>query len=428
MMPDQLTMLVDKQNVSYQLTAARIFALIALCMVPVSTALTNIACGLFALLLLLAPEFWRNLPLLVRQPAAASALLLFVALAASVTYTVASHNQAWAWVAKYDKLLLLPFAVIAFKDSGWGTIVRWSWFLTLCVILLLSITNYFGVTAIGPAHAAGIARAWVFKNHIAAGLFDALLFYQAVDFVFAARRKQARLIFAVIAVLTLVNVLVMLQGRTGQIVTILFVLITALRIARHKHAEPPLHTALYVGGVFMIAGLLVAVAAMMHGDRLVQVCSEVQAYRQSDAATSTGLRLEWYRKSLELIRKRPLIGYGAAGLATEFAKMTAGKAKVAGQLTANPHNEYLLMMVQLGLLGALLFVNLLIQIGRSAITLDARSKHLLLGWTSAFAIGCLANSLLLDFAEGHLLVLLSGILLGCGYREQADVKPVTHAA
>jgi O-antigen ligase len=49
-------------NVSHRLTASRIFAVVALCLVPVSTALTNVACGLFVVALLSAPEFWRNLP------------------------------------------------------------------------------------------------------------------------------------------------------------------------------------------------------------------------------------------------------------------------------------------------------------------------------------------------------------------------------
>jgi O-antigen ligase len=414
------------QNASHRLTAARVFAVTALCMVPVSTAFTNIACALFALALLSAPEFWRNLPSLLRHGAAASALLLLAALMASVAYTVAPHQEAWSWIGKYAKLLLLPLAVVAFKDSKWDGIVRWSWFVTLCVILLLSTTNYLGLTAIGPAHASALplSRAWVFKNHIAAGLFGALLFHQAVDLALTTRNVRARVLFAAIAALALVNVFVMLQGRTGQIIALIFMLYTALRFAWRKHEESPMRAALYVCAVIAAAGMLVGVACTMKGGRLLEVATEVKEYRQTDAITSTGLRLEWYRKCFELIRARPVIGYGAGGLGVEFAKLSAGKTEAEGQLTQNPHNEYLLMAVQLGAIGVALFLNLLVQIGRGAAALDARSKQLLLGWLAAFAISCLANSLLLDFAEGHLLVLLAGILLGCGYRAPSPVKAV----
>nr|WP_323121716.1 O-antigen ligase family protein [Burkholderia alba] len=390
-------------------------------MVPVSTALTNVFCALFAVALLSAPEFWRNLSSLIRHRSSLAALLLIGALALSVSYTVMIPKSiAWEWVAKYDKVLLLPFAVIAFKDSNpnWSAIARWSWFATLCVILLLSTTNYLGLTAIGPAHKIELplSRAWVFKNHIAAGMFGALLFYQAADLMLAARTNAARLCFAAIGALALLNVFVMLQGRTGQLIAIALALVVALRFILVQRKQAPVRAALTAGVLVAGVAALVIVACTMHGGRLMKVTTEVRQYQQTDAVTSTGLRLEWYRKGLDLYAQRPVLGYGAGGLQFEFAKLTEGRTKAEGQATSNPHNEYLLMAVQLGTVGVLLFVNLLVQILRDSRSLDARSRHLLLAWLAIFAIGSLANSLLLDFAEGHLLVLLAGILLGCGYR------------
>ncbi|CAI8691973.1 O-antigen ligase family protein [Burkholderia pyrrocinia] len=404
-----------------RLTAARAFAVAALCMVPVSTALTNVFCGLFAAALVISPEFWRDLRSFVTDPASLAALLILAALTASVAYTVAPHNKAWNWVAKYDKLLLLPFAVLAFRHSNWAPIVRRCWFGTLCVILLLSTTNYLGLTAIGPAHATELplSRAWVFKNHIAAAMFGALLFYQAADLALAARTALSRAAYAGVAAWSLVNVFVMLQGRTGQIVALLLILVVAVRFVLLLRRQSALRAWLAAGALVLGGMALVAAACTVHNGRLVKVASEVQQYRQSDAATPTGLRLEWYRKGLELFRQHPVIGYGAGGLEFEFEKLTAGKTAAEGQLTSNPHNEYLLMAVQLGSLGLLLFVNLIVQIARGSRTLDPRSRHLLLAWLAIFAIGSLANSLLLDFAEGHLIVLLAGILLGCGASGEA---------
>ncbi|CAB3766827.1 polymerase [Burkholderia puraquae] len=404
-----------------RLTAARAFAVAALCMVPVSTALTNIFCALFAVALVISPEFWRNLRSFVTDPPSLAALLILAALAASVTYTVAPHDKAWNWVAKYDKLLLLPFAVLAFRQSNWAPIVQRCWFVTLCVILVLSTTNYLGLTAIGPAHATGLptSRAWVFKNHIAAGMFGALLFYQAADLALSARRALPRVAYAGVAVWSLVNVFVMLQGRTGQVIALLLILVVAVRFVLLLHKQSAL-CAWLAACVLALAGvaLVVAVGTMRNG-RLVEVASEVQQYHQSDAITSSGLRLEWYKKGLDLYRQRPVIGYGAGGLEVQFEKLAAGKTAAEGQLTSNPHNEYLLMAVQLGTLGLVLFVNLIAQIARGSRTLDPRSRHLLLGWLAIFTVGSLANSLLLDFAEGHLIVLLAGILLGCGERGEA---------
>lgn len=416
-------MLSFSSPASRQLTAARAFAVAALCMVPVSTALTNVFSALFALALVVSPEFWRNLRSFVTHPASLAALLILAALAASVAYTVAPHGKAWGWVAKYDKLLLIPFAVIAFRHSNWAPIVRRAWFATLCAILVLSTTNYLGLTSIGPAHATELplSRAWVFKNHIAAGMFGALLFYQAADLALTARSALARAAFAGVAMLSLVNVFVMLQGRTGQVIALLLILVVAVRFVLALRKRSTLRAGLAAGGLVLAAAALVVAACTMQGGRLLKVASEVREYRQSDAITSTGLRLEWYKKGLELYRAHPVIGYGAGGLEAEFTKLAQGKSAAEGQLTSNPHNEYLLMAVQLGAVGLLLFVNLLAQIARGSRTLDPRSRHLLLAWLAIFTIGSLANSLLLDFAEGHLLVLLAGILLGCG--ERGDAQP-----
>ncbi|VWB49633.1 polymerase [Burkholderia pseudomultivorans] len=414
-------MLSFSASATRRLTAARAFAVIALCMVPVSTALTNVFCALFAVALVISPEFWRDLRTFVTEPASLAALLILAALAVSVTYTVAPHDKAWNWVAKYDKLLLLPFAALAFRQSNWAPIVRRCWFGTLCAILLLSTTNYLGLTAIGPAHATELplSRAWVFKNHIAAGMFGALLFYQAADLALAARTALSRAAYAGVAAWALVNVFVMLQGRTGQVVALLLILVVAVRFVLLLRKQSALRAGLAAGALVLAGAALVVAACTVHGGRLVKVASEVQQYRQSDAATSTGLRLEWYKKGLELYRMRPAIGYGAGGLEFEFQKLAAGKTAAEGQLTSNPHNEYMLMAVQLGSLGVLLFVNLIVQIARGSRTLDPRSRQLLLGWLAIFTVGSLANSLLLDFAEGHLLVLLAGILLGCGGRDEA---------
>lgn len=408
---------------SRRLLTARTCAVAALCMVPVSTALTNVFCALFAISLITAPEFWGNLPSLVRHGASLAALLLLAILALSVTYSVAPHHDAWERVAKYDKLLLLPLAVIAFRQSGWAAIVRRSLFVTLCIILLLSTTNYLGLTAIGPAHGTilPLSRAWVFKNHIAAGMFGALLFYQAADLALAARTPRQRALFGAIAAWSLVNVFLMLQGRTGQVIAVLLVVVLIVRIVLAQRKRSPLRAGVTAAFLVIAGAGLVGAACTMHGGRLMKIGSEVQQYERTDAITSTGMRVLWYKRAFELIRERPVFGYGAGGLAVEFAQMSAGKTDAAGLLTANPHNEYLLMGVDLGLVGVLLFVNLIAQIGRGTRHLDPRSRHLLLAWLATFAIGSLANSLLLDFAEGHMLVLLAGILLGCA--AGAGVEP-----
>lgn len=80
-------------------------------------------------------------------------------------------------------------------------------------------------------------------------------------------------------------------------------------------------------------------------------------------------------------------------------------------MAGNPHNEFFLMGVQLGLLGIALFVWFLVAIARECRRAVLLAGMVAGGYLLAFVLGCFANSLLLNFTEGNLFILLTGILI-----------------
>ncbi len=400
---------------------ARLFALIALCSLPFSTAITNVSMLIFAGATLLAKETWRRGYQAVRHPVGGTALLLFAALVLSLGYSTAPLSESALWLVKYRKLLFIPLLLIAFQGVNWSGVARWGLFASLTASLLLSITNYFNLTSIGTLYDATalITHAWVFKNHITAGLFSALLFNMSMDRAVSTQRKAVKAALYALALVTLIHVFTMLQSRTAQLITIFLVLYQIVRLARPEHnaslKNAPGRRARWCAGFFGVSCALLIIGTFIYlkGSRLTQMSAEIAAYQQRNEATSAGLRIEWARKSLALFAQRPLLGYGAASLHREFEKMTSGYDGARGEITANPHNQYLLMAAELGLAGLGLFVTLLIQMARATARLAAPSRHLLSSWLFIFSAGCLVNSLLLDFSEGYLFVLLNGILLGC---------------
>jgi len=128
------------------------------------------------------------------------------------------------------------------------------------------------------------------------------------------------------------------------------------------------------------------------------------------AQISTAQRLEFYRTSLAIIRDHPLLGVGTGG----FSKAYAEKAQ-DGKIpqSRNPHNEYLHIMVQLGLVGLAALLYLFWTHWRLALRLASpREHHLTRGIILTIAVGCLFNSLLLDHTEGLLYAWLTGLLFG----------------
>ena len=135
--------------------------------------------------------------------------------------------------------------------------------------------------------------------------------------------------------------------------------------------------------------------------------------------TSVGLRLEFYRTSLNLIAEHPFIGTGTGSFAKVYADKVAGTRLTHA---TNPHNEYLNIAIQLGLVGELALLGLFFCVWRFADRLPtARERDLARGLVITFATGCLFNSLLMDHVEGLWFAWATGLL----YAGLVDSRPQT---
>ena len=411
---------------SYPLFLARLFALLSLCAVPVSTAGVNLGSGIVLFFALLSPEAWKACRKLRASPASIAALILFIALALSLTYSAAGRDEAVNFLMKYRKLLLLPVLFLVFHGSDrtmWGRASIWALFTTLTFTMVLTYTNFLGWTAVGPLHGNdAITKPWVFKDHISGGLMMAFLVCMSMALARAARRGIAKWLLYGVALLALVNVLFVLQGRTGQVVAMgymaIFVIVQLVRSRHQNKLTRWITTAAAIAGCIGVVGY----AFMAKDSRLAETGQEINQFEVHNKDTSVGVRLEFYRRSSELILMRPVVGFGVGSVRTEFELLaknsTGGRAAMAG----NPHNEFFLMGVQLGLVGIALFVWFLVAVERECRRLERLERTVVYGYLFAFVLGCFANSLLLNFTEGNLFIFLTGILLFSG-RRRSDRTP-----
>ena len=83
------------------------------------------------------------------------------------------------------------------------------------------VHHFLGWTAVGPLHGNhAITKPWVFEDHISGG--STMAFLVCMSMALARQRVEAsrRWLLYGVASLALVNVLFVLQGRTGQVVAI----------------------------------------------------------------------------------------------------------------------------------------------------------------------------------------------------------------
>ena len=85
--------------------------------------------------------------------------------------------------------------------------------------------------------------------------------------------------------------------------------------------------------------------------RITEGFANTQAFLQpkpEQTESSMGQRYTFWKYSLKLIAEKPLLGHGTGSFAKEYQRIAIGEQFI----TENPHNEFLMIGVQLGLLGA----------------------------------------------------------------------------
>ena len=137
-------------------------------------------------------------------------------------------------------------------------------------------------------------------------------------------------------------------------------------------------------------------------------------------------RMEFWRKSLDIISQAPVFGHGTGSISQQFDRLAAGHTGMAGLASANPHNQILATAIQLGLAGAFLLLAMWI-------------AHLLFFFAPslpagiAFAvvvqkvIGSQFNSSLFDFTQGWMYVLGIGVLGGMVVRDSLNNQKLARA-
>lgn len=359
-------------------------AILLILTLPFSTALTVVFSVTLLFLWISSGQFMTLTTLIKQNPLVLFALLMFFYLALGITYSTASSENAFTTLSKYRELLLLAILPPFFQSES---IRQWAWnaFIIASVVTLLgSYAIYFGLIDYMQPGDPSI------KNRITHSLLIAFF-----AFFCAHKSIQAdkyRLIYMALLALCIHNIFFLVSGRTGQLIFILLMVLFYIQRFSIKKA------ALLTSATVML--LVIFVACSDRANRINEGFSQTQNYLHSESGetnTSMGQRLTFWKHSLTLISETPWFGHGTGSYPTEYNRVAA-KADIASN---NPHNEYLMITVQTGIAGLLLFLAFLFSQYHYSLKLKNEYKWLSQGVLVAFAINSLFNSTILDFTEGH---------------------------
>jgi len=348
------------------------------------------------------------------HPVAQAASLLFAALVLGCVYSDATQHEQFAMLVKYLDLLFIPLFLVILRDEVWRERAELAFLGSMALTAAVSWgVGLFGLSA-GVCVWSGCSadNPSIFMDHIAQNMMMAFAAYLLALRARMAIRSRARWMYVSMALLTGLNVIFMVPGRTGYLVLVVlisyFVWQTALQRLQQHGQTFTLWKKNAMLAVALLAGwsLLYQLSPRLH-DRMVLVAEEASALKGEGNNTSIALRLEFYRNSLHLAEEHPLFGVGTAGFAEAYRQYVAGSTSIA---TINPHNEFLHLTVQLGLVGLSLFCFFLYSYWHMAhrYTLDHAREGGVALMLMLVLVGML-NTPLMDHSEGLFFALMSAL-------------------
>ncbi|MBC7696908.1 MAG: O-antigen ligase family protein [Bacteroidia bacterium] len=379
--------------------------------IALPTAFMSIAMGLFVLVWLISGNYVEKIKLIFRNPVAIIAIALFCLYGIGMFYSNAPWGMRFNWWLKYHKLLYIPLIISVLTNKINRDYAIQAFIGGMLMVLIISYLKWLSIvphTDIGQGY-------FVFKGRIAHNILMAFAVYLMLKLTVQTAKPYCW-IWAIATILGILNIFILVNGRTGQIILLVLCFWFCWEIWQKKSIKY-----LLAGTVALV--IIFFVVPKANDFRLMQITQEIANHKPNEAQTSSGTRLEFYTNSLTLIKRNPLFGAGTGSFEFEY-KQLAETQKTLATYVPNPHNEFLLTWQELGLLGLFLLIILFASQWKASYFILKDSKHSMVegyalrGLILTMTVGCLFNSLLLDAGEGKFYCVLSGVLLSAYQRSK----------
>lgn len=339
-------------------------------------------------------------------------LLSLICFALSLAWSQAPVEIAVLAFVKHGKLLEIALLLILIKNAREARLAL----AVFCASQAIFILSSWSM-------AAGFRVPWASSDPNAAYTSVVYSTYLDQTLIFAAAAAVLwhvrltwpglRWVAGLLAAAALVNNLLLQEGRTGYLAAItVLVLAMVWEMPRKSRL-----LSLIVIPIVVLSGAYLGSDKLQH--RASQVLQETQHYAaQGGSESSSGFRLHAWRRSLQAMAQQPLMGHGVGSWTTAVKRIEGDQAnQVFGNgLASNPHQEFLLWGVELGVGGTLLLLALLSALVRDALKFERPVMRATLSVVAVMVVGCLFNSSLYDALIGDFFCVTLGLLLALGVR------------
>lgn len=363
--------------------------------IPITTALTTVLSLVILGAWVLGPHRDEKWHILCTHPLLKWVYLLIGLAGIGALYTEADPRALRHGFSDALRFALIPLLLYFYQSEKIAKAALWAFVGAMVVTLLLAYLKVYADFPIGLKYTTGA----VFKSHIKTSYFMAIAaFILAVEF---PRFQRYRWVAALVIASMVYYVFFMNIGRIGYLTLMLGGILIAWQTYRWKGIA-------YGAAI----GTIVILGAYGFSDlfhqRVHLLSQDLAIYQQGGLLvnSSLGSRISFILDSVSLMKVHPWLGYGTGSFGAAYATLPESAHRL---FTDNPHNEFLRMGVEFGVLGVAILIAFFYQQWRLSQSWDQRQGQIWQGLFLTFVMGCCMNSWIKDHTEGYFYCVMTAV-------------------
>lgn len=216
----------------------------------------------------------------------------------------------------------------------------------------------------------------------------------------ASENNKKKILFISLIVLFLFTLSIG-QGRSGYLAFILLSPIIAYNLLGRKS---------YLILAVITFSALFLLSSPTVKSRIALAINDVKAYQAGNPNTSIGLRLDMWHGAVRIFLENPLIGTGTGGYANAMIKHHHPNILPHFKMPAHPHNSFLFMAANYGMLGIISIIWLFVAYFKKGwLAKNSLAGFAVLSYGLVLLIGSLTSSQIISLATAKMFALLTGI-------------------
>ena len=173
-----------------------------------------------------------------------------------------------------------------------------------------------------------------------------------------------RLPLALLTLYLMAYIVMFTSGRSGYIA--MFIVLTSMSLIYIKNLKKIIAWKFGLG-LIVVATITVALLSVSKtsSDRINLAITEFKQSEQNSTKniyTSVGQRLIFWKNTIDMLPQYFVFGVGTGGFQAAYTKQVLDKTGLDALITQDPHNQYLKILIEQGIIGLLLYLSMIVRV------------------------------------------------------------------